>query len=89
VVLASGYAEDADALAIRADARVLGASLTAGQCISYEFPPGGQAYVVAVRGRLQINQLALDARDGASIQREQSLQITAFSDTEIVMVVVT
>jgi redox-sensitive bicupin YhaK (pirin superfamily) len=88
VVLASGYPEDVDALAIRADARVLGASLAAGQCISYEFPPGGKAYVVAVRGRLQINQLALDARDGASIQGEQSLQVTAFADTEIVMVVV-
>jgi hypothetical protein len=41
-----------------------------------------------VRGRLQINQLALGARDGASIQGEQSLQITANADTEIVMVVV-
>jgi redox-sensitive bicupin YhaK (pirin superfamily) len=88
VVLASGYAEDVDALTIRADARVLGASLAAGQRTSYEFPPGGKAYVVAVRGQLQINQLALDARDGASIQGEQSLQITAFADTEIVMVVV-
>ncbi len=89
MVLASGYQDDVGALAIRADARVLGASLAAGQDICYEFPPGGKAYLVAVRGRLQINQLALDARDGASIQGEQSLHITAFADTEILMVVVT
>ena len=88
VVLASGYQEDADALSIRADARVLGASLVAGQEICYELPPGGKAYLVAARGRLQINQLALDARDGAAIQDEQSLHITAFADTEIIMVVV-
>ena len=86
VPLASGYVEDVGALVIRADARVLGATLTAGHSLTYEFAPGRKAYLVPTSGRVSLNEVTLDARDGAAIRDESTLQITALADTEIVLV---
>jgi len=49
--VASGFAEDAGALLIRSDARVLGATLSAGQCLFYRMKPGRKAYMVATSGQ--------------------------------------
>ena len=86
VVLASGFAEDTDALVIGADARVLGATLTAGQCLSYDMAAGREAYLVATSGRITLNDLPLQARDGAAVREERTLRIEALADTEIVLV---
>jgi redox-sensitive bicupin YhaK (pirin superfamily) len=86
VVLASGFPQDTDALMIRADARVLGAALGAGQSLTYELEPGRKAYLVATSGRITLNNLALEARDGAAVRDERELRIEALADTEIVMV---
>jgi redox-sensitive bicupin YhaK (pirin superfamily) len=40
IVLASGFVEDTDALVICSDARVLGATLAAGQSLTYDMAPG-------------------------------------------------
>ena len=86
MVLASGFAEDTDALVIRADARVLGATLTAGQSLTYDMAPGRKAYLVATSGRITLNDLPLEARDGAAVRDERTLHIAALADTEIVLV---
>lgn len=86
MVLASGFAEDTDALVIRADARVLGATLTAGQFLTYDMAPGRKAYLVATTGRITLNDGPLDARDGAAVREERTLRIAALADTEIVLV---
>ena len=86
VVLASGFADDVDGLAINADARVLGATLTGGQSISYDIAAGRKAYVVATSGRIKVNDVVLEARDGAAVRDERSLRIEALADTEIVLV---
>ena len=86
VVLASGFAADTDALLIRADARVLGATLTTGQSLSYDMAPGRKAYLVATSGRITLNDLPLEARDGAAVRDERTLHIAALADTEIVLV---
>jgi redox-sensitive bicupin YhaK (pirin superfamily) len=86
VVLASGFAEDADALLIRADARVLGATLSAGQCLFYRMKPGRKAYMVATSGQITLNDIVLEARDGAAVQDEPELRIEVLADTEIVLV---
>lgn len=86
LVLASGFVEDTDALVIRADARVLGATLTAGQTITHDIAPGRKAYLVATGGRITLNQVAMEARDGAAVWEERALRITALADTEIVLV---
>jgi redox-sensitive bicupin YhaK (pirin superfamily) len=86
VVLASGFAGDTDGLAIGADARVLGATLTSGQSITYDITPGRKAYLVATSGRVSLNDVLLEARDGAAVRDERTLRIAALADTEIVLV---
>ena len=86
VVLASGFAEDTGALIIRADARVLGATLAAGQCLAYDMAPGRKAYLVATSGRVSLNGVLLGERDGAAAREERTLRIAALADTEIVLV---
>lgn len=85
-VLASGFAEDADALRIRADARVLGATLKAGESLEYTLAEGRHAYLVPAVGEVEVNGVALAARDGAAISGEPVLRITARSEAEVVMV---
>ena len=54
-VLASGDPSDVDALPIRADARVLGATLMPGNAISYELAEGRYAYLAPARGVVTVN----------------------------------
>lgn len=87
VALASGDAADADALPIRSDARVLGASLKAGESTEYAFADASRhGYLVPAHGRVEVNGLALAARDGAAIRDEAVLRITALEDSELVLV---
>lgn len=85
-VLASGYAEDADALRIRADARLLGGTLKAGDSIAYDSAPGHHLYLVPATGRIEVDGQVLEARDGAAIISGAPLTITAIEDAEIVLV---
>jgi hypothetical protein len=86
VTLASGVAGDADALPIRSDARVLGASLKAGDTVEYRLGESRHAYLVPARGAVEINGVRLEARDGAAIENEAVLKITASEEAEIVLV---
>lgn len=86
VALASGYAEDTDALPIRADARVLGATLAAGQTTDYPLDETRHAYLVPAKGAIAVNGLRLNARDGAAALGEKILRVTALEDAEIVLV---
>ena len=84
--LASGYADDGDALPIRTDARVLGATLSAGETATYPLHPDRHAYLVASRGELEVNGLKIGPRDGAAITGEEAITVKALSDAEVVMV---
>lgn len=86
VTLASGFAEDAEALRIRADARVLGAMLKAGEHLSHAVGAGRHAYLVPASGAVAIDGVRVDARDGAAITGGTTLSITAIEDAEIVLV---
>jgi hypothetical protein len=86
VTLASGRAGDGDALPIRADARVLGASLRAGDEASYELDPRRHAYLATAAGEVEVNGVHLEPRDGAAILGEAALTIRALSDAEVVLV---
>ena len=86
ITLASGLADDADALAIRTDARVLGATLRAGETADYPLDPSRHAYLVPASGAVDVNGVRLDARDGAAITGERSLSVTALEDAEVVLV---
>jgi redox-sensitive bicupin YhaK (pirin superfamily) len=86
VTLASGFDGDADALPIRADARVLGATLKAGETAEYRLAEGRRGYLVSARGPVEVNGVRLDERDGAAIDNERVVTVTAIEDAEIVMV---
>ena len=86
VVLASGFAEDGDALRIRADARVLGATLTAGETVTHSVGAGRHAYLVPATGAIEIDGEPVNARDGAAIAGGQTVTIKAIEDAEIVLV---
>jgi quercetin 2,3-dioxygenase len=86
VTLASGFAEDRDALPIRADARVLGATLKAGERLEHNVGEGRHAYLVPAVGRIEIDGQTFDARDGAALSGGQTVAITALDDAEIVLV---
>jgi redox-sensitive bicupin YhaK (pirin superfamily) len=86
VALASGFADDAEALPIRTDARVAGATLKAGETVDYELGAGRYAYLVPAAGAVEVNGVRLDARDGAAARDEAVLRITALEDSEVVLV---
>ena len=85
VTLASGIDGDADALPIRADARVLGATLKAGETVEYRLAPNRRAYLVPAKGAVEVNGVRIEARDGAAIENERVLTVTALDDAEIVL----
>jgi quercetin 2,3-dioxygenase len=86
VTLASGFAEDTDVLPIRADARVLGATLNAGQTVEYKAGETHHLYLVPAIGAVEVNGVRIDTRDGAAITGEADLKITALQDSEVVLV---
>ena len=86
VTLASGFAQDAEALPIRTDARVVGATLKAGESAEYPLGAARRGYLVPASGSVEVNGVRLDARDGAAITGEPVLKVTAIHDAEIVLV---
>jgi quercetin 2,3-dioxygenase len=65
-VLASGKGDEG-ALAIRADARVMGATLEQGQELTYDATPGRHVYIGLATGKLDVNGHVVNARDGVAI----------------------
>lgn len=86
IVLASGFAEDKEALPINVQARVLGATLKAGASLDYPLGDMRKAYLVPAEGLVEIEGVRVHARDGAAISASQTVRITALEDSELVMV---
>ncbi|MDR0577969.1 MAG: pirin family protein [Candidatus Accumulibacter sp.] len=86
VALASGMEGDDGALPIRTDARVLGATLKAGETVEYRLGADRYAYMVPASGQVEVNGVVLQACDGAAIHGEDSLRVTAREDAELVLV---
>jgi len=91
VPLASGAANDDDArsgaLPIRADARVLGATIKAGESVTYTPRSADRhLYLVPATGKVRIGEVEAVARDGVAITQLASITITALEDSEVVLV---
>ncbi len=87
VPLASSFADDQDALPLRTNARVPGATFRAGEAAEYLFSDTDRyGYIVPVSGKAQVNGLILHAGDGAAIHGEASICVTANEDTELLLV---
>ncbi len=86
VALASGRPGDGDALPIRADARVLGATLKAGESAEYRLGKDRRGYLVSAQGEVDVDGVGLAPRDGAAIRDVEMFRVTARSDAELVLV---
>jgi redox-sensitive bicupin YhaK (pirin superfamily) len=88
VTLASGFARDQDAgaLPIRQDARVMAATLEKGQSVDYTPEPGRHVYLALAQGAASVNGVNLGPRDGAAIRDEDAIRIQADDKSEIVLV---
>ena len=85
-VLASNDPEVDDALLIKADARVLAATLAAGETIELVLDPLRHQYLVAAMGQIEVNGTLAAPRDGLAITGETLLTVTALDDAELVLV---
>lgn len=85
-ILASGTPEADAALSIRADAKVAAASVPAGQTITYDVEPSRHVYLVAPTGRIKVNGVEAQARDGVAITGETQIVVEALDDAELVLV---
>jgi redox-sensitive bicupin YhaK (pirin superfamily) len=86
IALASGYPTDADALQIRADARVLGATLLAGTTVTHFQDRFRHAYLAPAQGVIFVNGQRVAVGDGVAAIDEPELTITAEGDAEFVLV---
>src|SRR3989440_888298 len=86
VTLASGFDNDADALPIRARARVVGATLKVGETVEYALGERRHGYLVPASGAVEVNGVRINARDGVAIKDVAVVRITAIADSEVVMV---
>jgi len=86
VPLASGFETDSEALPIRTDGRVLGATLKTGETVTYTLGAGRHAYLVPAAGAVEVNGVRIAARDGAAIEKERTLTIKALGDAELILV---
>jgi quercetin 2,3-dioxygenase len=95
VVLASGISGDSEALPIRANAEVLGATLRAGtrlqhdiqRDIGHDLGDFRYAYLAPTRGAVTVNGLHLAVGDGIAAIDERHLTISAEEDSEVILVV--
>jgi redox-sensitive bicupin YhaK (pirin superfamily) len=85
VTLASGLGDE-DALPIRAQARVAGATIKAGETVVYAIDASRHAYLVPASGEIEVNGVRVPARDGLAATEVEELRITAISDAEVVLV---
>ena len=86
ITLASGQPDEADALPIRADARIMAATLKAGESVTVPLPPRRHAYLVPATGTIEVGGTRIGPRDGAAVTDVANLEIVAVDDAEIVLV---
>ena len=85
VTLASGF-DDEGALRINSAARVMGATLGAGETAELALDPARHAYLVATQGPIEVNGVRAEARDGVAITGVDRVTVTALEDAELVLV---
>ena len=87
VTLASGSANDNDALPIRSNAKVLGATIKAGESVTYNVTDASRhLYLVPAQGKIRVENVEAKARDGVAITGTDTVTVTALEDSEVVLV---
>jgi quercetin 2,3-dioxygenase len=86
ITLASGDPQDAEALQIRADARVLGATLLAGTMVTHALGRFRHSYLAPAQGVVLVNGQRVVVGDAIAIVDEPKINITAEEDAEFILV---
>jgi redox-sensitive bicupin YhaK (pirin superfamily) len=86
IELANRDPRSADTLLIRADARVMGATLIAGSAISHSADQYKYSYLAPARGVVTVNGRRVAVGDGIAAIDEPKLTITADEDAEFILV---
>lgn len=85
-ILASGDPERDGGVPIYSDARLLAATLSAGESVTYDTTPSRHQYLVITGGRVRVNGQEANPRDGIAITGEDTITVEAIEDCELVMV---
>ena len=83
-LLASGNGDDG-VLQINSDARILGATLKAGETLEYAADPSRHLYLVP-SAKVEVNGTPAEKRDGVAITGESTITVKAEEDAELVLV---
>jgi hypothetical protein len=83
-LLASGNGDDG-VLHINSDARILGATLKAGETLEYSADPSRHLYLVP-SAKVEVNGTTAEKRDGVAITGEDKVTVKAEEDAELVLV---
>ncbi len=85
VPLASGQPGVEGALPIHQDATLYGATLPAGTVVTHRFADGRSGYLVPATGAVSVNGQHVGARDGLAIAGEDTIELTAIEDSELLL----
>lgn len=72
-------------LSIHQDVKVYNALLASVDEVSYQLGQGRHAWLQVVRGEVTVNEIPLQAGDGAAVSSEDSLNIKASAEAEIIL----
>lgn len=86
VPMASGDPAHPDAAPIDQDATLYAGNLLAGDRLTHRLAPERSAYLVPARGRLRVDGVAVDTRDGAVISGTDTVAIEVEEDAEVILV---
>jgi redox-sensitive bicupin YhaK (pirin superfamily) len=64
----------------------VGATLKAGETVDYPLGPDRYGYLVPAKGKVDVNGVVINVRDGAAAHNENVLRVTALEDSEVVLV---
>ena len=65
---------------------MLGATIKAGDTVTYATDPQRHAYLVPATGRIRVGDVEARARDGVAITDLDTITVTAIEDSELVLV---
>jgi redox-sensitive bicupin YhaK (pirin superfamily) len=86
VTLASGFEADSEALRINSAARVMGATIAAGEAAGLQLDPSRHVYLVAIGAPIEVNGVRAEPRDGVAVTGEKTVTVRAVGDAEVVLV---
>ncbi len=73
------------AISIRQDAQIFASLLAPGDTVAHDYAPGRRGWLQVASGEVSVNGTSLKAGDGAAIEAEAAVQLTAATDSEFLL----